>query len=183
MIPYREWRPTGFDPAGLPFEVDGESREDWLVGPVGRNRDSGVLGECNWSVVLKRLGELASAGEDPDFEVHRFGHWACGWFEVILVRPGSLAANEAEAFENALADYPIASESAFSEAEWEAAAESWRTMREKDRIEEMRKHPRDWKFESFAELLGTIRRHGKEAKHVPFNGYQGDNLARIYGES
>ena len=113
--------------------------------------------------------------------MHRFGHWACGWFEVVLLRPGSPAFEEAERIEGALADYPILNDEAFNQAEWEAAAENWRTMRVKDRIEMMRKRPRDWKFESFAELLGTIRGHGVNA--VQFNGYHGDNLARIYGEA
>lgn len=59
-------------------------RADWVVS-VGRNRDSDTLAESNFSVALERLG-----GESKNVEVCRFGHWACGWFELIMINPKSL---------------------------------------------------------------------------------------------
>lgn len=124
MQTYSEYRPTGFDRAGICLE----DRQDWIVLPVGRNRDSGILDECNFETALAMLG-----GESDTCEVHRFGHWGCGWFELILVHPDRL--EDAESIENALADYPVLDESKFSEMEWQASCDAWERMRLRDRIE------------------------------------------------
>src|SRR5690349_11232303 len=106
MKPYREFRPTGFDPRGLALD----DQQDWLVLPCTRNRDSDCLTESNFDAALKQLG-----GESDDCEVHRFRHWACGWFEIIIVRPGSAAEKEAHEIEAALDDYPVLDEMDLSE--------------------------------------------------------------------
>lgn len=126
MKTYSEFRPTSFDSKGLGLE----DRQDWLVAPVSHTRDSGVLEECNWNVVLADLQENGS----EDVEVHRFGHWGPGWFEIVLVRPGSDAAKCAEAWENCLADYPVASDDALSQAADEAAYQYWAAMCLRERI-------------------------------------------------
>ena len=110
MKTYSEFRPTGFDPKGLALE----DRQDWLVAPCGHNRDSTLLDESNWATQLKALPE----GDDA--EIHCFGHWACGWFEILIVRPGSAAAKEAEELEGALSNYPVLSDEDYSEREFEA---------------------------------------------------------------
>ena len=38
--------------------------------------DEGLL-----TATLRRLG-----GESTTVQVHRFNHWACGWFEIILTK-------------------------------------------------------------------------------------------------
>jgi len=89
MQRYCEFRPTNFDCHGLGLP----ERQDWLVVPVGHGRDSDTLAESNWAVAKQRLDNL-----DPhclDHEIHRFGHWANGWFEIILVRPDSACAAKA----------------------------------------------------------------------------------------
>jgi len=116
MQRYSEFSPTHFDTRGLGLE----ERQEWLVCPVSRTRDSGPLDESNFRSTLKALG-----GESNDVEVHRFGHWGPGWLEVILVRPGSDAQKEAEEIEAALSDYPIVDESDHSELEFEAYLEAW----------------------------------------------------------
>lgn len=63
------------------LEAD-ESRENWLVVPVARNRDSGPLDESNFEAALEMLG-----GESETVEVHRFGHWGPGWYEIIIAHP------------------------------------------------------------------------------------------------
>ena len=113
---YRDFRPTGCDPAGLGLD----DRQDWLVAPVTRNRDSEVTARSNFRVVLKDLG-----GEGDNVEIARFGHWACGWFEVLLVRPGTEAADKADDWAGALESYPIACESDHSELEWEEKSRYW----------------------------------------------------------
>lgn len=124
LTTYAEFAPTSFDRRGafLP------ERADWLVVPCGRNRDSRVLAESNFHVALERLGD-----ESETVEVHRFGHWACGWFEIILVHPSR--ADEVSEIADALASYPILDESDWSEREYEAAAEYWDSETLRGRVE------------------------------------------------
>jgi hypothetical protein len=126
----REWKPTQFDSTTtLP---DGTTRRDWFVAPCGLNRDSNALEETNWETQLAALidADRASVGHrsDPaveDFEVHHYGHWACGWFEIVLVRPGSKCAEVAAELENRLQGYPALNESLWTEREHQRAYVSW----------------------------------------------------------
>jgi hypothetical protein len=127
MQTYSKFRPTGFDCAGLGCD----DQQDWLVAPVGVNRDSDCLTRSNWAVVT---ADLESKGAN-DVRIHRFGHWACGWFEVCLVRPGSVAAQAAEGLEGALADYPVASDEHFSDLETNEAYEYWSAMSLRERVQ------------------------------------------------
>jgi hypothetical protein len=111
METYETFRPTGLDPAGLGLR----SQQDWLVVPTGRNRDSDLLTLSNFDAALKMMG-----GEDDDCEVHRFGHWANGWFEIIIVKPDTKAATTAGEIEEALENYPVLDEDDWSLREYEA---------------------------------------------------------------
>jgi len=77
MQTYSEYAPTSFDHKGLLLP----DRQDWLV-LIGRNRDSECLVNSNFDCALAQLG-----GESDHVEVHNFGHWACGWLEIIIVKP------------------------------------------------------------------------------------------------
>lgn len=116
MQTYADYAPTGFDTQGafLP------AQQTWLVVPVGQNRDSDLLSQSNFDQTLKMLG-----GESDTVEVHRFGHWACGWCEIIIVQPDTDAAAIAEEIENSLADYPVLSESDYSAREYASYTEQW----------------------------------------------------------
>lgn len=73
---YKEYSPTTWDVKGLGIPNRGE----WFV--VGfRSRDT-TERTTRFNYKLKRMG-----GESETVEVHRFGHWACGWFEIILKAP------------------------------------------------------------------------------------------------
>jgi hypothetical protein len=109
-----------------------DERQEWLVIGVMRTRDSGPRGESNFECTVKALRAIDP--EEEDFEVHRFGHWGPGWFELILVRPGSKVAEEAEGIENALMDYPIVDEEDCSQREWQAAAEAWARCSVRERL-------------------------------------------------
>lgn len=121
---YSTYRPTGFDPAGAFLD----DRQDWLVAPVIRTRDSGARERSNFAVVLKDLGD-----ESDTVEIHRFGHWGPGWFEIILCAPESPAADKAQEWAGALENYPIADEMHLSELEWEEASAFWARASEKER--------------------------------------------------
>ena len=146
MRTYKEWSPTQYDRAGL--NANELERGAWLVLPTIRTRDSGPLERSNFAAALEQLG-----GESDTVEVHRFGHWACGWLEIVLVHPSRLA--DAQAIEDELEDYPVIDEEALSELEFEEASETWHAMSEADRIDWLR-HDRHG-CGSFAELLGAIR--------------------------
>jgi hypothetical protein len=149
MKTYRQFQPTGFDSRGLGLP----DRQEWLVLPCARSRDSDCLTESNFHSALKSLG-----GEGDDVEVHRFGHWGPGWFEIILVRPGSPAEREANDIEAALSDYPVLDDSDFSDREHEAATEVWaHCYSTEGRIEYVRKHRSDMSFHGFADMLGCVR--------------------------
>lgn len=148
METYSTWRPTGADASGLALE----ERQGWLVLPVIKTRDSGALERANFDAAL------ASLPKGEDHETHEFGHWACGWFTIIIVRPGSLAADIAADIEAALSDYPILSDSLFSEYEQADADETWRECyRDADRVAYIRENRLEFEFRSFADMLGCAR--------------------------
>lgn len=134
---YREWSPTSVDCRGLGLP----DRQDWLVAPVIRTRDSDCLERSNWTVVTEDFEKTrpcqdtleAQCNPDPtdypqDFETYRFNHWGPGWFEICLVRPGTPCAARAQEWANRLESYPIANEDHFSDLEYTEACETWRGM-------------------------------------------------------
>ena len=123
MQRYKDHRPTGFDRAGAFLE----DQQDWFVLPVNRTRDTGTFSESNFETALEILG-----GESDTVEVHRFGHWGPGWYEIILISPQR--ESEGNEIEARLADYPILSESDLSDRTWNAVQEYWEQMRIGERV-------------------------------------------------
>lgn len=162
MERYGDFQPTGFDSRSnfIAFDREGlDEIEGWYI-VLGRNRDSDILSESNFDAALKSLG-----GEGEDVQVHRFGHWACGWYELILVRPDSKAFEIAEEIESALADYPVLDDDDFSMREMEEADRIWRDCYSvKERIEYIRNNREQFEFHSFGALMSCVR--GNE-----FRGY------------
>lgn len=152
MKTYSEFAPSGFDTRGLNLP----DRQEWLVHPCGTNRDADVLTRSNWDVACADLLKLDPEGDDH--EVHRFGHWACGWFEIVLVRPETLCATDAKQTEAALSDYPVLCDSHFSDAEQTEADAVWLNCYSvSQRIEYIRDHAEQFEFRSFADMLGCVR--------------------------
>ena len=121
---YSSHSPTCFDThlsVDHLLEDDEDSREHWARMPVIRTRDSPVIDDCNFQEFLEGLG-----GESDTVEVHRFGHWGPGWYEIILVNPEDEKAMKA-AYEmaGALQDYPVLNDEKLSEMETDDAMESW----------------------------------------------------------
>ena len=96
-----------------------------------QNRDSDSLTRSNFICALELLG-----GESDNVEVHRFGHWACGWWEVIAIKKhnGKFINGEpilteeyqiAEQIEDGLESYPVVDETHWSELEYNEACEFW----------------------------------------------------------
>lgn len=148
MITYKEFQPTAFDATGLGLP----DRQDWLVGPVSRTRDSGPLEESNFESFISVLG-----GESDDLEVHRFGHWGPGWFEIILINPNSELVDQAKSLADSLEDCPILDEEDYSQREHEEAESVWRNCYDaKERVEYIRQHRHQFDFNSFADLRSCV---------------------------
>jgi hypothetical protein len=129
MRKYKDWRPTQFDSKGLNGEENGIS--DFLVLPVSQNRDSGIFQRCNFKVALDMLG-----GESDNVQVHRFGHWGPGWFEIILVNPADPKSLKiAEGIESKFENYPLLNEDVFSEMEFQEINDYWAGLRTADRVD------------------------------------------------
>lgn len=123
MQTYKNYAPTSFDSKGLALD----DQQDWFVVPVGQNRDSGCLARSNFEVAVKLLG-----GESETVEVHRFGHWANGWFEIIIVHP-SLEGQVLD-IEGTLESYPILDDEHYNNLEYETACTYWEHASTKERI-------------------------------------------------
>jgi hypothetical protein len=124
---YSEYSPTGFDSKGLNLD----DQQNWLVIPCILSRDSDCLETSNHVQSLEILG-----GESDNVEVHRFGHWACGWFEIIIINPGhGLTLNLAKQIDQSLEDYIILNEEHYSELEYETMSNYWSDMPLSEKVE------------------------------------------------
>jgi len=128
---YREFSPTQFDCKGLALP----DRQDWIVAPVSQTRDSEAIDASNFAVTLSQLG-----GESDTVEMHRFGHWGPGWFEIIIIDPTDTARVAiAEDIESALSDYPVLDDSDVSNREYEAYLADWEHWASHDLAELLQK--------------------------------------------
>ena len=119
--------PSGWDSLS---NYSGETEFGAFDALLTQNRDSGKLTRSNFEVALKALG-----GESDNVEVHRFGHWACGWWEVIAVKRGTPEYRIAEDIEASLSDYPVLDDEHYSQLEWNEAGEFWQTICLRERVE------------------------------------------------
>jgi hypothetical protein len=112
---YANFRPTSHDAAGLGCP----DQQDWLVAPVTICPNvAECADESNWQAQLNALSEVDPDGNDH--EVCSFGHWATS-FDIVLVRPGTAAAECAAELAERLENYPLLNEDDLSERESEAA--------------------------------------------------------------
>lgn len=146
---------TVANPSGLDSLSNYAGQTDFgqLYCLVAQNRDSDCLSRSNFRSALKALG-----GESEDVEIHRFNHWACGWWEALAVKQGTEAFAKAERIEAALENYPVVDEDDFSNLESEEAGEVWKSCYQpNERVEYIRKHRNQFYFSNFADMLGCVR--------------------------
>lgn len=167
---YQNWSPTGFDPKGL----NCDDQQDWLVAPVSINRDSGPLEKSNWEYVI---ADLERDHADTDWEINRFGHWACGWFEIILLRPGTSAADYASEIADDLQDYCVLDESDFCEKEHECCDEAYELYVRKDFLKAIHKLlPNDGEFSCWEEW------YDDDEKYLEVRGVTQDAIDSAFWE-
>lgn len=106
------------------FALSSELRDacaDWLMLlPVSITRDAQPIDQSNFVAAQCILDEAGA-----EYQIVRFGHWAVGWVEHILVAPSEPGLTVAGEIVCALADYPILDEADLSERETEDQWESW----------------------------------------------------------
>lgn len=113
MKRYKDWGSTLVDTKGLGcFDF-----QEWFVAPVVRTRDDDALERSNWRVVTRDLMQCANA--ENTLVIQHTRHWACGWFELMLIEPNSEAYKCASEWEIMLKDYPIACEEDYASEEFE----------------------------------------------------------------
>lgn len=133
MTTVRKYRPTGFD-HGVGVFGSMQACLDWLVSPIVVNRDSKLLEQVNWKAQCKTLEALGDEELD-NWRTHSFGHWACGWYEILIVKPGTKAYKAVAEMECELSGYPILDDSAYSDALYESVCDSWHGLSVRDRYE------------------------------------------------
>lgn len=125
---YSEFRPTQFD-----HHIDLDDRENWLVLPASINRDTeDPVTLSNWRVAIAEL-----ENESVKHEIHRFGHWGHGWFEIIIVHPEH--STFVENMESALADYAVLDEDDLCEVEHEKWCEDYQSFWRSEIIDGLKK--------------------------------------------
>ena len=117
MKQYKDYSPTRCDTKGLKLP----NKQNWLVSPIIQTRDSDALDRSNFRTAKKMFEEVDS--DENDHEVCSFGHWACGWFEIIIVKPGTMCEEEALKIEAELEEYPVLDEEDFCLLEYEENCE------------------------------------------------------------
>lgn len=101
-----------------------EDPEHWVLGPMLRTRDSGLMAESNYEMLLKYLDEDKTIRDD--WQITRLGHWGPGWVEYLSYRALNKDGTPSKMFKvvkkwfDALADYPLADEEDHSRREYEA---------------------------------------------------------------
>lgn len=139
--------------------------EKWHV-VLTQSRDSGLISKSNWEVALERLG-----GErGGNVEVHRFGHWACGWWEALCVAEDSDLWETAKGICESIEAYPLLDEEHHSEMEAKEADRVWRDcFSPKERVELLRSEGGTENFHTFSDLMRCVK-----GAFAPFtdNGYQ-----------
>ena len=155
--------PSGFDSLS---NYVGQTDFGQFYTLMTRTRDSDILTESNWACALEQLG-----GESESVQIHRFGHWACGWWEAIAVAEGSPEFNIAEEIESRLSDYPVLNESHFCDAESLEADRVWRECyNQSERAEYVRKFSNQFDFRGLDDVKACLR--GEY-----FGGYAGELLS------
>ena len=111
--------------------------------PVGdyciysRTRDSSVLVNCNYEVILKELETL-----DPKVYDFRASHWAVGWIEHIIVpkKCNQKTLKRAGEIICSLANYPVLDEIEYSQMVHDAKNEYWKNLDVSERIKLIKKN-------------------------------------------
>lgn len=99
---------------GMSSDLD--DRLDWIVASHSQNRDSCAVERSNFRTCDRLLTE-----QGVEHEIVRFGHWAVGWVEHILVHPAGREAVEGLVCD----DYTILDDTDLSEVQADDESDAW----------------------------------------------------------
>lgn len=100
----------------------GHDWSGWLCGP-SKSRDSDALARSNFRVALDMLG----GEQDGKVEVRSCNHWACGYFDQIMVKlTAKKPVKVLYQIHKSLEGYPVLDEFDFSQEECDEADETFR---------------------------------------------------------
>lgn len=121
MQKLKDWEPSAWDSKSN--YMGDRSHFEWYVVPVMYIPNEGsILSESNWITAKKIL----DADNVEGVETHKFGHWVCGSYYLILIDPSNKKAVKAgEDIEKSLSNYPVLDEMHYSELESTAISEAW----------------------------------------------------------
>jgi hypothetical protein len=110
---------------------DLEDADQWAI-VYTSGRDAGLLSQSNHAEIVKLLAPFTK-GDDPDVVFESHSHWAVGHVDGFSVRVFGNNGEITEAFtefcriKERLDDYPVFNESDYSEREYEATLENYRS--------------------------------------------------------
>jgi len=129
---YKDHVPTVFD-SHICSELDG-----FYIAPCSQSRDSDTLTRVNFQVCQD---SILRASQHEDTEVHRFGHWAFGWYELLLIHPDDTEALKVACELSAsLEQYGCLDDEVWGAAELEAASEFWEGLSVSSRIDVLNRY-------------------------------------------
>lgn len=131
--------------------------ETWSWGPCILHRDSGLIEESNYHVLVKELELAEQQGiiEKDSYSISRASNWAVGWSEHLSFQAVDAEGNPTRMFRwlrcwgDMLSNYPVADESDHSEREYEATLRNISYMVNPSWIEHL---PDDWTSKVFGWL-------------------------------
>lgn len=115
----------------------GEDMSDHYV-VLSQHRDSDIIAQSNFESAVRMLTEV-----DPDsenFTICRFGHWAVGWMESIMVpinAPYEII-GLCEDIVNSINQYPILDRDHHSEMKHDYIVGYWQTLDSEERAQILR---------------------------------------------
>ena len=113
--------PEGKRPDGFMLHDDLSEVFDWITSTeIQINRDSDELTESNWQVFIDGLEKTNS----EDWRILRFGHFACGYYEIVILKPNSESYDFYIQCLESLENYPVLDEEHFCNLEHERIMES-----------------------------------------------------------
>lgn len=190
MTRLRDFAPTQFDRKGM----DAPKLSDWLV-VCSRHRDSRSIEISNFSVAQGKLTEQ----ENDDVDVVGSGHWAVGYVEALIVKPGTPSAALAEQLHQRIRDNIILDEDDVTQHENATYDEAWTkwgasefatelvkkgklSERESDLVESADKEMLQDYFERLNECGDYLDEDGMPVIRRSIACVNKDNLAEFLGE-
>lgn len=99
----------------------------WLI-VATTHRDADTVTQSNWidfqEAILGSVPTFTPCYRD-NAQLHRFGHWAVGWTEALIVRPDTPEERVALDLLRRLEDYPVLDDERLSTVEADEIAEAW----------------------------------------------------------